>query len=88
MLCQQLANEQIDDNVRMAAGLALKNSLTAKVRSRSDPSIYMKWSNSILKEYSRKEEQTQRWLSLDENSRLQVKQGVSGILSSIEIIAS
>lgn len=30
MLSQELANEQADPNIRTAAGLAVKNSLTAK----------------------------------------------------------
>ncbi|KAI8384226.1 armadillo-type protein [Radiomyces spectabilis] len=34
LLCQQLANEQAGDEIRMSAGLALKNSLTAKEYAR------------------------------------------------------
>ncbi|KAI9314920.1 armadillo-type protein [Dichotomocladium elegans] len=63
MLIQQLANEQALDNIRMAAGLAVKNTLSAK-------------------EYARKEEQTQRWLSVDEATRSQIKQGALVALSS------
>ncbi|KAF7725991.1 karyopherin beta [Apophysomyces ossiformis] len=63
LLCQQLANEQADDNIRMAAGLALKNSMAAK-------------------EYARREEQRQRWLAVDETTRVQIKQGVLVSLAS------
>ncbi|KAI9255644.1 armadillo-type protein [Phascolomyces articulosus] len=56
MLIQQVANDQAEDTIRMAAGLALKNSLSAK-------------------EYTRKEEQTNRWLQVDADTRNQVKQG-------------
>jgi len=31
-LCQILANEQNNEQIRMSAGLAMKNTLTAKVR--------------------------------------------------------
>ena len=33
-MCQILANEQADDSIRMSAGLALKNTLTAKVKEK------------------------------------------------------
>jgi hypothetical protein len=32
MLCQALANEQVTDDIRQSAAIALKNTLTAKVR--------------------------------------------------------
>ncbi|CAO3618140.1 unnamed protein product [Mucor fragilis] len=62
-LCQILANEQNDDQIRMSAGLAMKNTLTAK-------------------EFTRKEELSQRWLLTAEDLRAQIKQGVLQGLSS------
>ncbi|CAO3614146.1 unnamed protein product [Cunninghamella blakesleeana] len=62
-LCQALANDQVSEAIRQAAGLALKNTLTAK-------------------EFARREEQNQRWLSVDDNTRNQVKQGVLLTLAS------
>ncbi|KAI8646872.1 armadillo-type protein [Parasitella parasitica] len=62
-LCQVLANEENNDQIRMSAGLALKNTLTAK-------------------EYTRKEELSQRWIMAAEELRGQIKQGVLQSLSS------
>ncbi|CEJ02610.1 hypothetical protein RMCBS344292_16610 [Rhizopus microsporus] len=62
-LCQILANESADDAARMSAGLALKNSLTAK-------------------DFARKEEFSQRWLSMPVDLRNQIKQGVLQGLAS------
>ncbi|CAO3657774.1 unnamed protein product [Umbelopsis ramanniana] len=63
MLSQELANEGADPNIRTAAGLAVKNSLTAK-------------------EASRKEDYINRWLSVDENTRSQIKQWSVNTLGS------
>ncbi|KAJ8657351.1 hypothetical protein O0I10_006904 [Lichtheimia ornata] len=62
-LMEQLASQQAEETIRIAAGLAIKNSLSAK-------------------EYARKEQQAQRWLSVDENTRSQVKQGALMTLAS------
>ncbi|KAI7885662.1 ARM repeat-containing protein [Lichtheimia hyalospora FSU 10163] len=62
-LMEQLASQQAEETIRIAAGLAIKNSLSAK-------------------EYARKEQQAQRWLSVDENTRSQVKQGALLTLAS------
>ncbi|KAG1242858.1 hypothetical protein G6F68_016018 [Rhizopus microsporus] len=62
-LCQILTNEGADDATRMSAGLAVKNSLTAK-------------------DFARKEEFSQRWVSMPVDLRNQVKQGVLQSLAS------
>jgi len=78
-LCQILANEQNDDQIRMSAGLAMKNTLTAKVtvffsteKEREDRIF-----KHFLQEFARKEELSQRWLLTAEDLRAQIKQGVS-----------
>ncbi|CAO3590196.1 unnamed protein product [Absidia cylindrospora] len=63
LLCQALANEQVTNDIRQSAGIALKNTLTAK-------------------EFARREEQSRRWLSVDENTRTQIKQAVLLTLGS------
>lgn len=79
MLSQELANEAADPNIRTAAGLAVKNSLTAKA---SEPLGYTIFNRSwylteiFLQEASRKEDYINRWLSVDENTRSQIKQWV------------
>ncbi|KAG0031278.1 karyopherin beta [Podila clonocystis] len=64
MLCQELANEQ--SQARMAAGLALKNALTAR-------------------DSSRREEMSQRWLSIDQDVRGQIKTLVLTTLGTSDI---
>lgn len=86
-LCQILANEQNDDQIRMSAGLAMKNTLTAKVsvslfgvereRERGISSRDGIFNPFLLQEFARKEELTQRWLLTAEDLRVQIKQGVS-----------
>lgn len=72
------ATDQADPTLRQLAGLALKNSLTAKV---SRPYIAWYVSVAVLKncmqDTTRKEEYAQRWLSIDQGVRSQVKQDVS-----------
>ncbi|KAL1914260.1 uncharacterized protein VTP21DRAFT_9074 [Calcarisporiella thermophila] len=68
MLVQELANDQTPTHIRTSAGIALKNTLTAK-------------------EYHRQQEMAQNWLSLDENTRSQVKQAVLMTLGSKDLKA-
>ncbi|ORZ20333.1 armadillo-type protein [Absidia repens] len=68
LLSQALANEQVSDDIRLSAGLALKNTLSSK-------------------EFVRREEQGRRWLLLDENSRIQIKQTALLTLASQKKIA-
>ncbi|KAG0330648.1 karyopherin beta, partial [Podila humilis] len=64
MLCHELANEQSQS--RMAAGLALKNALTAR-------------------ESARRDELSQRWMTIDDITRTQIKDLVLRTLGTSDI---
>ncbi|KAJ1979530.1 karyopherin Kap95 [Dimargaris cristalligena] len=64
-LVQELVNEQNPSHVRTAAGLALKNTMTAK-------------------DSARQEELAQKWMSIDVNTKLQVKQATLQTLGSAD----
>ncbi|CAO3683770.1 unnamed protein product [Rhizopus microsporus] len=68
-LCQILANESADDAARMSAGLALKNSLTAK-------------------DFARKEEFSQRWLSMPVDFVIKSSKVLQGLASPKKSVGS
>ncbi|KAI9593453.1 karyopherin Kap95 [Syncephalis fuscata] len=63
MLCQEMANEASEANVRTAAALALKNTMTAR-------------------EAPRRQELAEKWMSIDPNTRQQIKQMVLQTLAT------
>jgi importin subunit beta-1 len=81
MLAGELVNETSSIHVRNAAGLALKNALSARVRHFLSP-IPLVISLTFVKESTRQTEYSARWLALDADSKAKIKQAALMTLGS------
>ena len=75
MLSAELGNESSPPHVRNAAGLALKNALTAKVRISYPPNLTSEIAPSLRshQESARSEEYSNRWLAVAPDTRSKIK---------------
>lgn len=81
MLSVELANESAQEAVRTAAGLALKNSLSARVRSIAFHQTFQRLKN-LDQETARQTEYSNRWLALGVDAKSKVKHAAISTLAS------
>ena len=73
MLSSVLGNESAQLHVRNAAGLAMKNALTARVRP-NRASVSCWFSSRLLQDATRQTEYANRWLQLNVEAKTKIKQ--------------